>query len=782
MTNAKAMRTRIRAGASTRRWRLAVGALWLLCGAAAYAQTSLATTTYGYDETGNKASLVDALGRKTSWFFDAKDRVTGRSLPDGTKEAYSYDIEDNLLGKTTFAGEAFAFQFDASGYLSGQVIPAGSGANSSIGGGSVFIKYTPTGQVLSRQEQGPTTLGGLQTYKYNANDQLIEAKSPVGQISYSLDATGNLLERSVPGAGTVKHEYDDTGRLVKTIAADGKAARYSYDQAGRLVAVHRELNARGGLLQTLITSFAYDDDDRPIKISEIKQVGAFVTFVVGQSLTRGPGGVISKIETDRGDGTSGSAGPGGTVTAKVAAIQSFEYDGLARLTRELRTHSGSSTDTRYEYDLVGNRARKTEITLAGTEITTYSYDMADRLTLESVSLRTGGSRVVSYSYDGNGNLASKTEPGKVTLYRFDPRNKLIDIRVGSSFLEAQVSTPTVRYAYDAEGNRVRKWAGDERGYLIDVSPVFPQVVLETAPAGSVEYVRGLALIRQTTRTNAGTEDLFPLHGHLGTNLGALNADGDLVEQVDSDAFGNLDQASGLKQTHLYAGEYWDQDAQLLYLRARWYDPKIGRFISADPFEGKQRDPRSLNRYAYAHGDPVHNTDPSGEFSLGELNTSINIQLTAVRQAFLSGGKQAGGKALQQLGKIVEEGVEKLIKQCLKPGAKITPKKNLTTNDGANAVIDFFVKMGSNVKNIEVKYQLPVGSSSGGFARAAKQLQAMIDKGEEGLLIAYKQLKTDARAKKMLDSVSGNAGTVQVMEGFLGLGAFLGEMIIEGCIQ
>jgi RHS repeat-associated protein len=308
------------------------------------------------------------------------------------------------------------------------------------------------------------------------------------------------------------------------------------------------------------------------------------------------------------------------------------------------------------------------------------------------------------------------------------------------------------------------------------------VALETKGAESTAYVRGLQLIRQTKVNGVAAEVLFPLIGHLGTSLGAVDADGNLIEQVDSDVFGNFDRATGLKQTHLYTGEFWDQDTQLLYLRARWYDPSVGRFISADPFEGRQQDPRSLNRYSYAHGDPVHNTDPSGLFSLSELNTSINVQLTAVRQAFLSGGKQAGGKALQQLGKIVEVGVEKLIKQCLKPGAKIIPKKNLATNDGAKAVIDFFVKMGGNVKNIEVKYQLPVGSSSGGFARAAKQLQAMIDKGEEGLLIAYKQLKTDARAKKMLDSVSGNAGTVHVMEGFLGLGAFLGEMVIEGCIK
>ena len=291
-------------------------------------------------------------------------------------------------------------------------------------------------------------------------------------------------------------------------------------------------------------------------------------------------------------------------------------------------------------------------------------------------------------------------------------------------------------------------------------------------------------------------DLLPLAGHLGTSLGAVDAAGQVQEAVATDAFGQLRLAGspanpggatnapvgGWQQSHLFAGEYWDQDSQLLYLRARWYDPQIGRFISADPFEGRQRDPRSLNRYGYAHGNPVHNTDPSGQFTLGELNTSINIQLTAARQAFLTGGKQAGGKALQQLGTIVENGVQKLIQQCLKPTAKLKTGKPLQTSDGANAVIDFFVKMGGKVKNIEVKYQLPAGASSGGFARAAKQLQAMIDKGEEGLLIAYKELKTDARAKKLLDSVSGNAGTVQVMEGFLGLGAFLGEMVIEGCIK
>jgi RHS repeat-associated protein len=70
-------------------------------------------------------------------------------------------------------------------------------------------------------------------------------------------------------------------------------------------------------------------------------------------------------------------------------------------------------------------------------------------------------------------------------------------------------------------------------------------------------------------------------------------------------------------------EYCDQDAELLYLTARWYDPKIGRFISADPFEGKQQDPRSFNRCSYSHGDPVHSTDASGQMTLGETMTTLN---------------------------------------------------------------------------------------------------------------------------------------------------------------
>jgi RHS repeat-associated protein len=84
----------------------------------------------------------------------------------------------------------------------------------------------------------------------------------------------------------------------------------------------------------------------------------------------------------------------------------------------------------------------------------------------------------------------------------------------------------------------------------------------------------------------------------------------VVERYEAGAFGEL-QGSAPQVRHQYTGEYWDADARLVYLRARWYDPAGARFIASDAFAGRQTDPRSVNRYLYAHSDAVQHIDPSG---------------------------------------------------------------------------------------------------------------------------------------------------------------------------
>jgi len=68
---------------------------------------------------------------------------------------------------------------------------------------------------------------------------------------------------------------------------------------------------------------------------------------------------------------------------------------------------------------------------------------------------------------------------------------------------------------------------------------------------------------------------------------------------------------------LYRGEQFDSDLGLYYLRARWYNPATGRFMTRDPYQGSIYDPASLHRYNYAHANPANFIDPSGRASAAE---------------------------------------------------------------------------------------------------------------------------------------------------------------------
>ena len=103
--------------------------------------------------------------------------------------------------------------------------------------------------------------------------------------------------------------------------------------------------------------------------------------------------------------------------------------------------------------------------------------------------------------------------------------------------------------------------------------------------------------------------------------------GKLQTSYDYDAFGNALNTAQPNSTinHRYVGEYLDEDSGFYHLRARDYDPKIGRFISRDSFEGVKNNPITLNPYLYANADPVNGVDPSGHMVLLEINISLSTR-------------------------------------------------------------------------------------------------------------------------------------------------------------
>ncbi|WP_239352703.1 RHS repeat domain-containing protein [Snodgrassella communis] len=123
--------------------------------------------------------------------------------------------------------------------------------------------------------------------------------------------------------------------------------------------------------------------------------------------------------------------------------------------------------------------------------------------------------------------------------------------------------------------------------------------------------------------------------------------GKLQTSYDYDAFGNaLNTAQpNSKINHRYVGEYLDEDSGFYHLRARDYDPKIGRFISRDTINGLITNPITLNNYVYPGSNPIDNTDSAGEmFSIAGI---IDIGLSMNFQGMIRVGNVQGAKIVMK---------------------------------------------------------------------------------------------------------------------------------------
>jgi RHS repeat-associated protein len=186
-----------------------------------------------------------------------------------------------------------------------------------------------------------------------------------------------------------------------------------------------------------------------------------------------------------------------------------------------------------------------------------------------------------------------------------------------------VSGTTVSVVYDAFGNRVAKTVnGVTTKYLVedDVNPTgYPQVLDElTGSTVTRTYTYGLQRISQDQLVSGvWTPSFYGYDG--GGNVRQLtNSAGTVTDTYEYDAFGNDVYHTGTTpNNYLYRGEQYDPDLALYYLRARYYNPVTGRFLSRDPEDGKAKDPASLHKYLYAGGDPVNAIDPMGREALIE---------------------------------------------------------------------------------------------------------------------------------------------------------------------
>jgi RHS repeat-associated protein len=188
-----------------------------------------------------------------------------------------------------------------------------------------------------------------------------------------------------------------------------------------------------------------------------------------------------------------------------------------------------------------------------------------------------------------------------TSYSYDLENKLKTVTKGGT---------TTTMQYYADGYRAKKETST--GYTNYIYNLSGKLIAEAQNASTVtsNYVWGpdRALVKKVV----GGSDYYYLYNGHGDVVQMVDRNGNVVNNYQYDEWGNiLVSNETVSNLFKYAGEVYDQETGLYYLRARYYDPAMGRFINEDSYEGQVINPLTMNLYSYCHNNPLLFTDPSG---------------------------------------------------------------------------------------------------------------------------------------------------------------------------
>ena len=592
------------------------------------------TTKYAYDKVGNIAKVQDPKERVADYLYDGNNNQIKRIINDkeaiyeydennhmisskdeyGLKEKYQYDVDGNLLSYTKNDGTTIKSTYDAEG--------------NQLTDGDRQFTYNAFNQVLTAKYKGKTT-----SYEYDSLNHLKKVTDTKNQVvEYTYDVYGNKTSMKYKN-NTISYTYNQFNKIDKVSQNGKQIVSYTYDARG-----NTSTFTRGNYT----TTYEYDNLSRRTKYTNTK------------------GNTILSTYEYKFDPNSNIIEE--TINGKTNKYTYNENDELAS---SLKYINNKAIQTTYQYDVFGNKIEKTsdgtskvykyndknqltsindsskglttiyydkngnmrDIYYAGGLTEHYTYDEYNQLT----ELKTNKISIYTYEYDAQGDrISQKSE----TKDRFEYGSKYVDTwyddlsQMDIEEIEDMLQSMDSHTAFDnlrhsikhrglCKGNfgqdnvndveygtpsRIENFTSD---YLLDKSEEYTQVLADNDKINIYGeeriatnqwstynyYITGLnESVYTTTETTSWSDKQTD------------------IEYTDTGLTDDIDKG------YAYNGEVKDISG-LIYLRARYYNPRIGQFVQIDSYRGEDENIASQNRYCYTINNPYKYVDPSGKSTI-----------------------------------------------------------------------------------------------------------------------------------------------------------------------
>ncbi|WP_245863939.1 RHS repeat domain-containing protein [Paenibacillus donghaensis] len=546
------------------------------------------TTAYRYDALGRLSAVKDALSQTTNYSYDGNGQLTNVSVES------SGGTPQQINSKT----------YNELGLLTEKRDPASQ---------SEAMQYNTLGQLLSKKDRNGTLYG----YQYDERQQLTSVT-----LNGLVNNTAQTQQiRSIFGGDGIRT------RVMKTYLNGSQTAAQSLtvDSLGRTRANQASVGSHSATIRNTL-----DTIDRMTQIQDVN-LGFYTNYQYNK--TR-----LDKVQTN------GSAALTSAASANVqysytgnGLVQSITYPALTdgsvlkteytynkalNWVESVTNKKGSMILSKYVYgyDNNGNITSSTETKSDGTtQTTSYAYDALNRLT---TTVHPGGGRD-SYTYDVRGNRLTQEQSVSSpavfedTNYTYDLQNTLTALTKGSS---------TTSFMYYADGLRFKKsTSGVQTQYNYNFNG---EVITEEKSNGQkANYVRGDRVL--VKKDKIASKDYYYLYNGHGDVVQIVDTSGKPVNSYAYDVWGNItSQTEGISNPFKYTGEIYDEETGLYYLRARYYDPSMGRFLNEDTYEGQIDNPLTQNLYTYVENNPLTHIDPTGHYT----ESQVDLLITTARIA------------------------------------------------------------------------------------------------------------------------------------------------------